>query len=327
MGKRSDLAEIAAILRAGESFLLTSHINPDGDAVGSMLAMKRLLEAMGKRDVACTLADPIPAIYSWLPGAGSIQQSDGTLSTQKIVVLLDASRRSRMGSVDALLGPDSQLLVLDHHADEEPDGDLIAGDASYAATGEVVAELFEACGIDFDPISAEALYVAITTDTGSFRFPSTSPRTHRVAAKLMEYGVDISRIACRVFDSMSPERFRLMVRVLDRMRITDGGRVAYTEVDELDLEETGAKSEDLNNLVNYGRNIDGVIVSVLFKHKNGSTKASLRSTPDFDAARVAACFGGGGHKAAAGATLEMPLAEARDTVLACIRTTLKEIAP
>ena len=323
---RTSLSEVFHALRTADSAIVTAHVAPDGDAVGSMLATAALLRFLGTKPVACVMEDPVPEKYRWLPQARDIVTPDSVTHPADTIVVLDASRRERLGKVAGLVNSATRLVVIDHHPEPEPEGHVAFVDTRYAATGEIVAELFDLSGAPMDRDTAECLYTAIAADTGGFRFPSTSARTHRLVAKLVETGIDVADISTRVFDMVSPARFRLMVRVLSRMELCEEGRVACSLVTPRDLEETSAGSDALSNLMNFGRNIEGVQVAVLFRVVDAeTTKISLRSTPGFDSSQVARHFGGGGHPGAAGATLTMPLEQTRVAVLNRIRACLGDM--
>ncbi len=311
-----DLAAVVRELRAADSFLLGTHVSPDGDAIGSMLALRHLLTALGKERVVCACADPVPRTYRWLPGADDIVDGRDVRGDFDLAVIVDVSRTSRIGTVADAIRPPTRTLVIDHHLDDCPCGDLNFIDPSYAAVGEVVTELFSTAGVALSREAAMCAYVALATDTGSFRFSSTTARSHRMAARLVETGIDVAEISARVFDAMSQTKFRLLVRVLGRVQFTHGGRVAYSEVTASELEELSVTGEDLDGIINSARNIDGVEVAMLFKEVGpGTTKVSLRSRSAFNSARFLQRFGGGGHAGAAGATLSLPLREARAVVL------------
>lgn len=327
MIRRGSAPEIVKRLEGVDRALVTTHVSPDGDAVGSALAMAALLRRKGARSVEVVMEDPVPDIYTWLEGADAVVLPEHTRVAPEVVVLVDANRVARAGKVAAVLPKGVPVVTIDHHADDAPDGEAVFLDPEYAAVGEMVAEVFEAAGVALDRPAAEAIYVAIATDTGNFRYPSTTARTHRLAARCMDAGVHATEIARRVFDCMSAGRFRLMRFVLGNLRFVFDGAAAYAEVTPKVFEETGAKPEDLNNLINFGRDVEGVQVAVLFREMDdGETKASLRACPGFNAAAVARAFGGGGHVGAAGCTLTMPLAQAREAVLARIGDGLREAA-
>jgi phosphoesterase RecJ-like protein len=311
-----DLAGVVEKFRQADRFLISTHAGPDGDAIGSMLALCHFLRALGKERVVCACADPVPRLYRWLPGADDIVDASGIRGPFDLVVIIDVAQKGRIGAVADALDPDTPVIVLDHHLDECPCGDWNFIDPSYAAMGEIVTELFEVAGIPIPRPAAECAYVALATDTGSFRFSSTNARSHRIAARLLEAGIDVASISARIFDAMSPTKFRLLARVLQRVQFALDGRVAYSEVTQRELEELQASGEDLEGLINVARNIDGVQVAMLFKEVGPSaTKVSLRSRSTFNSALFLQRFGGGGHAGAAGATIPLPLRQAREAVL------------
>jgi phosphoesterase RecJ-like protein len=298
-------------LRSNGSFLVTSHVSPDGDAIGSMLAMAQLLRGLGVKSVTCALADPVPEVYRWLEGAAEVLCPEDVLPAETAIIL-DAHKRDRTGAVAPLIERAATEIVIDHHEVDTSDADVQFINASYAATGEMVAELFERGGVALTRAAAECIYVAISTDTGNFRYANTTARSHRLAARLIEAGINVREITARVIDTMSRGKFLLLRRLLDRIEFDKDGRIAYADIYAADMEETGAKNEDVDGLINYLRNLEGVQLAILFREVDGQkTKVSLRSQSTINSAELLRHFGGGGHAAAAGATLNCPLGEAR----------------
>ena len=326
---KASLAEIIAAVRGADSFLIMSHPNPDGDAVGSTLGVYHLLRALGKKEIVCMNDDPIPRIYSWLPGADVIVRSAERSSRvpASTVIVVDAGSRVRVGKAGDLVEPAAQWVMIDHHLDEHSTGDLAFIDPTYSAVGEIIVELFDEAGIELSREAATCAYVSIVTDTGGFRYVNTTPRSHRIAARLLETGVDAALISSRVFDVMSVSKFEMLRRVLERTQRIAEGRVAYSMLTARDARETAARGEDVDGLINFPRNIEGVEVGILFREVGPSTtKVSMRSRNAFNCAAFLEPLGGGGHAWAAGATLEMPLAEARRMVLEQVRTALGDPA-
>lgn len=316
---RLDLEGVVAELRQVKSALITSHVNPDGDAIGSLLGMRLLLQALGCPEVHCALEDPAPRVYRFLPGADGILGPGGAVPEFDTVIMLDCAVRSRTGAIAAWFEKHPRTLIIDHHQEEHPEGWAGLVDPGYAATGEIIAELFEAAGVPMTKEAAECLYCAQSTDTGVFRFSNTTARSHLIAARLLETGIDASGIAHRVYEVMSRAKFELLRLVLDRMEIAADGRLAHTWVTAADLESFGARKEDLDGLVNYARNIEGVTVAILFNEVDaGRTKVSFRSNPEFNSATFLNRFGGGGHAAAAGASIDEALETARPMVTAAV---------
>jgi phosphoesterase RecJ-like protein len=315
---KTDPAGIVEALRAGERFLVTSHVSPDGDSLGSSLALVRLLRALGKKQVTCAMADPVPAMYAELPGAAKIVQPGGDAEAPEVdtVLVVDVSSLERLGSVADWIPAEARVVVVDHHLNDQPEGHLGWIDPTYAAAGELVVALFDEAGIEIDDATALCLYVAQTTDTGGYRFSNTTARSHRIAARLLEHNIDVSRISRQVFDLLPRPKVALLRLVLDRMDFRCDGAVAFSHITQADLEATGAGKEDINGLVNYCGNIEGVRVGLLFTGvEPGLTKASLRAAPGFNAAAFLAPFGGGGHAAAAGITLKESLEAAQSRLL------------
>lgn len=313
---RLELSALLEELKAANSFMITSHVSPDGDAIGSVLALKFLLESLGKTDVICVLADPVPAIYANLPGASCILSPDADIPDYEVAVIVDVARLNRIGDVADLITEDEKVFVIDHHLEEQPEGDFGYVDATYAATGEIMVELFTAADLPLTPEAAHCAYVAQITDTGGYRYSNTNARSHRIAALLHEVNIDHAEICSDVFDMFSRPKILLMKTVLDRMELSCEGKVSVSYVTQEDIEDVGGKKEDLNGLVNYLRNIDGVVVGVLFTSVDSTTtKASVRSSNAFNAATFLNQFGGGGHAAAAGVTLNEPLDAARKRLL------------
>jgi len=321
---KTDLDGVAAALRSGESFLISSHISPDGDAIGSMLALKELLRAMGKSPLTCAIDGPVPQAYRWLPGASDIVETPGRVSSSHdTAVIVDVGRRDRLGAAADLIGPSSQVIVLDHHLEDAAEGDVVFVDPSYASVGEIITELFDVVGVAMPREAAECAYVAVATDTGGFRFSNTSPRTHRIAARLIAAGLDVAELSARMFERMSAPKFRLLRRVLDRLEILEDGRLAFSYLTLSDMRECGAAGEDVEGLVNFPRNIEGVEVGMLFREVGEATvKVSMRSQRGFNCAELLRGFGGGGHAPAAGATLARPLREAMTQVTSRVRAAL-----
>ncbi|MDK1021886.1 MAG: 30S ribosome-binding factor RbfA [Candidatus Hydrogenedentes bacterium] len=321
-----DLKGVVEECRGADSFLVTTHSNPDGDAIGSLLAMRHFLNALAKEDVTCACHDPAPRIYDWLPGATEIVNADNLRATYDLVVVLDVAQLDRIGSVALRLSPEQRILVLDHHREENPCGTVNFIDHTYASASEIVTELFDASGLPISREAAECAYVGLTTDTGSFKYANTDARAHRCAARLLETGIDVSDISSRVFDVMSLPKRDLLRRVLERLQVSDCARYAWSYLTGQDMIEAGAMSEDVDGLVNFVRNLEGVEVGMLFRElERNRLKVSMRSRGRLNAADVLRPLGGGGHAGAAGATLHLPMEEGRARVLQAVEEALGAI--
>jgi len=321
------LPELVEELRGVDNYLVTSHINPDGDAVGAMLGVALLLKALGKT-VTCVLQDPVPTIYRDLPGAKGILDCQAEKPRFDAAVIVDVSSLERIGEVRDWLAPGQRVFVIDHHLSEQPDGTLGFIDPTYAAVGEIVVDLFEAAGVPLSVAAAECAYVAQVTDTGGYRFVNTNQRSHEIAAKIHGTGLETAPICERVFSGMSRAKFDMLCHVLSRAQFLLGGRLAASYVSYQDLADAGGEAEDTNGLINYLRNVDGVAVAALFTQVDETTtKLSLRSVEPFNSARFLARFGGGGHAAAAGLTLEEPMAAAMPRLIEELETAMKKDLP
>lgn len=319
------LSEIPPVLQDAEAPLIATHTGPDGDALGSALALFHMLLALGKKRVVFASEDPVPRTYQWLPGADRVVFPEEAQGPFDLAVVVDVSQLDRIGKVNSLLTADTRVLVIDHHLDSAPAGDLYCVDSSYAAVGEILFELFEHMDTPLTHEAAVCAYVAQITDTGSFRYSNTNARSHRIAARLVETGIDAAGIATRVFDRMSRAKFDLLKRVLDEIKFNHDGRLAHASLTLRDLEAAAAKDEDCDGLINYIRNVEGVEVAVLFRVlDSNTTKVSFRSQTEFNSAGLLEEFGGGGHVSAAGATVDMPLNEARTVILKRVRNLLAE---
>lgn len=318
------------MLEGAGKVVLTTHVNADGDGAGSEAAAARWLV---ERGAEATIVNPTPFPEGFaflLEGleARTPDEEEGrrALDEADVVLVLDTSEPSRLGSVaDHLEG--SRVAVIDHHPDA-PDavGDVVARDADACSTGELVHDLLRGAGAELTPAVARALYVAVVTDTGSFRFGNTDPRAHELAADLLRAGVDVEAMFRRIFARYTPEGLDLLRRALDTLEVDEAGRLAWITVTREDLEASGASAEDREGLVEYARRLRGAEVAVLFREiPGGRTKASLRSNGEVDVAAAAREFGGGGHRQAAGLLLERPLEEARREVLARLRRAVRAL--
>lgn len=321
-GKQLD--EALRFLREHDDFLIVSHVQPDGDAISSTVAVRWLLDRLGKRSLMIN-EGRVPPRLEFLPYAGEIVNYGERKPDRRFraVVAVDCADLSRIGLVHELFEEPCALLNIDHHPTNDGFGtvNLLRQDA--AATAEILFELIEHAGLALDADAATAIYTGLLTDTGGFRYSNTSPNVMAAASKLLTAGVDAYQLADRLLERMTMPQLKILQRGLSRLRFTDDGRVGWLYIEPADLEETGASGEDLEGLVNYARNIDGVEVGMLFKGMDdGSVKVSFRSAGKADVAAIAQQFGGGGHIRAAGCRLDMPLDEAMPLVVDTVRRSL-----
>jgi phosphoesterase RecJ-like protein len=300
--------------------LLFAHVYPDGDVLGSQLGLGLALRAAG-RTVTFACAHPVPDPFNFLPGAADVQQWKTSRNGFDLVVALDCPDPGRLGGLlEGARGPDARVLNIDHHGDNRRYGDINWVDTGAAATGEMVYDVVEAVGLPLTADVAVNLYTAIVTDTGSFRYSNTTPKTFRVAARLVELGVDPARVATTVYETREPGGLRLLGQILQGVETAADGTVAWLVIDR-----GLADSPDLpeaEEFVNYPRSVRTAKVAVLFRELPDAVKVSLRAKGEVDVARIAAVLGGGGHPNAAGVILRGSLAEAKTVVLGAVRQAL-----
>ena len=315
------LAEVAAVLRGADDAFICGHVMPDGDALGSALALGMALEGLGKRVTVAT-PDPVPELYSFLPGVDRLVTGGAGLEGHSIFVMVDCSVPARLGVYQEALsnGPVVQVVNIDHHQpDDAPGAGLSYIDARAAATGEIVFDLIDLLGAPLTGDIATCLYTAIVTDTGSFQYAATTADTHRRAARLIEGGVSVAAVNSFLYEQKPLASLLLLQRCLGSLTFTAGGRIAYLTVTLADLAAVGARDEHTEGLVNYARFVRGVEVAILFRETEpGRWKVGLRSKERVDVQAVAATLGGGGHMRAAGCLLDGTLAEVRRRVLAAV---------
>ena len=310
---------VAEALLAAGSVVVCAHVNPDGDAVGAVLALTLALREAGVNAVP-TLADAheAPATYSFLEGF-DLYRPCVELEAPQVFVALDTPTWARLGAAEALARSAGTVVVIDHHGDDACYGSLNFVDADAASTASIVWRLLPALGVSPTPGIAAACYVALMTDTGRFSYSNATPRALRDAADMIEAGVDARRLFTKVYESRTAPALALLGRVLSRVTLANHGRVVYSWIATNDLAETGALAEETENLVDVVRQTGRVDAVVIFKEEVDGTKISLRAKcPTLDIGAIARSFGGGGHFAAAGATLDLPLDDAIATVLAAL---------
>jgi bifunctional oligoribonuclease and PAP phosphatase NrnA len=314
----TSLEEIARRLRGGATFAVLSHYRPDGDAIGSTLALALALEKLGK-SVRVLNEDPVPETLRFLPGSELVEHPGDAPITVDAVIAVDCATRERLGKKClAVLAPAPLWINLDHHVSNEAYGDLHFIDSDAPATGEIIFNLLSSTGLPLDREIGANLYVAISTDTGSFQYQGTTARTYEIGAQLIRLGVDISTLARHTYESYPLRRIELLRGLLNAMEITHGGRVASWGLTKELAAATAMKPEDAEGLIDNLRSIQGVIVAAALEElpgPDGKIRLSLRSKdPRVDVGKVCARFGGGGHPLAAGARLPGPLAEAKSKV-------------
>jgi Exopolyphosphatase-related proteins len=296
------LDDVLALIREHDRFFITTHLGPDGDAVGSQLALGRFLEAMGK-SVAMVNADEVDYNLDWMPGAEDIAVFDGSLEQHEalaeaeVAFVLDTNDEERIGKVGSLVRNAAATTVLiDHHLEPEHWFDVLFVREEAAATGALIYEIIDGLAPDLiDEAIATALYTAIMTDTGSFRYSSVTPELHRGVADILERGgIGPAPIHETIYDRKSMPGLRLLGRTLNRIRLRYNGQLGYSVVTQRMVEDTGASWDDKQGFVNYVLSIEGVKAALLFSETDDGSKISFRSEADVRVDQWARHFGGGG---------------------------------
>jgi len=311
---------LVRLIEDGSTFALLTHVNPDGDGLGSSMGLWGCLRARGKT-ARMISTDPVPANYRFLAFARHVEvfggEADGAfVEGADGVFVLDNGSLARLGVLEPHLRRARGLKVcIDHHETRDDAWDLEVIDSEASASGEIVHAILERMGAEISPEIAEALYVSLITDTGHFRFSKTRPRTHRLAALLLERGVSPDRIYQEVYERHAEGYLRLMGYALATMGRDRG--VAWTVLDHALLHRLGAADEDTGGIVNALLSLEGVRMAVLLKElPDGQVKVSLRSKGSVDVTRLAVAHGGGGHRNAAGILLSGPIDAAARMLLA-----------
>ena len=324
-----DWTPLKAVIDENESFLISSHVRPDADALGSELGMRAILLAMGKRVTIVNASAP-PANLQFMNPPGVILKlndtvTKATIPQHDVIIIVDTSAWQQLGSMaDFIQASAAKRVVIDHHVSSDDLNALELKDVASAATGELICEIGEEFGITFEAEVANWLYAAIATDTGWFRFPSTSARTMKIAARLMDCGAIPHYVYNLVHEQSSLARVRLGGRVLARIQVEAEGRLAWIYADSKDMAETGAVPSDTEGLVNVCLTVGGAEAAfVAVELQTGQIKFSLRSRVPHNVAAVAEQFGGGGHKLASGATMPGPLPAAVERMKAAFLDMLR----
>lgn len=315
------LNEVTEWIRARDSFAILPHISPDGDALGSALALNNALLSMGKRTfIAC--ADEVPRMYGFMPQIDAVRKPEDKLFQPKWLILVDTAAPDRIGELQSWMAEVEGCAVIDHHPTNAWFGDvnLIVPEAS--STGEIIADVIEALGLSYNAEMAVHLYVALSTDTGNFSFSCTTPKALRITASLLEKGLALDEINRLLFHVRSLARTRLMGAALGGIQRSDDGRIAWSVITKAMFAACGADVSETEGVVNYIKEIEGVEVALLAVERDGETKVSLRSNGLLHMGEIASEMGGGGHERAAGLTLKLPPDESIETITRTIRARL-----
>ncbi len=305
--------EIGKIIKEKNSFLVVTHKNPDGDAIGSSFALYNVLKELGK-----TVYIEIPTkpayIYDFLDDYNAVEITTNSKDVE-VVIALDSAEMHRCG-LDKEYVKDKLLINIDHHKTNPGFGNINLIEPEAAAVGCIVYDILKSNGLPITKKTAEYLYLSILTDTGSFRYSSTSPKTFKVAAELLEKGVEPWYIASNVYEREKPETYKLLSLTLDTLELHLSGKLALLYTTQDMFKRTNTTADNTESFVNFARSIRGVEVGVFLREDEPNVfKISIRSRGSVDVSEVAAKFEGGGHKNAAGGTLRAPLKEAKKKII------------
>jgi len=313
-----NFSELADVILKHNSFIVTSHITPDGDALGSVLALTLALKKLGK-NVVPIINDIVPAKFNFLPYADKLRPYTPQVDKAEVIICLDSGDVERLGFKNDLRSIGDLIVNLDHHKSNSLFGDINIIDDKSSATGELVYRLIKTLGVPIDLDMATCIYTSIITDTGSAKYSNTTPSCLKILSEMVEIGVRPDYISREVFEKKSYASILLLKEALDTLKLAEGGQVAYMELTRDMFKKAGAKEEDSDGFINFAREIDGVEVAVLFREQEDlKIKVGLRSKVWVDVSRIAEKFGGGGHARAAGCTLEGPLEKAKDVFLSAL---------
>ena len=312
-------AEIGRALREHKRFAVLGHVRPDGDALGSQLALGLSLKHLGK-EVRVWNEEGMLQKYSFVPRADLLTKPPSTPEDVDVAIALDTAIQNRLGTALQAVRSAKIWINIDHHPSNPGYGDIVHIDPNSPATGQILFELIQSEKLPLDLEIAENLYVAISTDTGSFQYPNTTARTFEIAADLVRAGVDVGRVSRQLYENFPRRRAELLRELLGTMRFDGNGRVASFSLGLKMANDLGVLPEDNEGLIDHLRAIRGVVVAVFFEElADGKVRVSMRSkSNDVDVCAICQKFGGGGHVLAAGARVRGTLAEVEKKILEAI---------
>ncbi|AQS59335.1 DHH family phosphoesterase [Desulforamulus ferrireducens] len=312
----NDLNVVAETIKKCQRPLIGGHVMPDGDSLGSVLALGLGLRLLGKQ-VTMASSDPVPELYSFLPGIQEMLVGEVNPGDYDLLIVVDCSVPERLGA--ALLPfyeKGLTTVVLDHHVNDQPFGHVNYVRSTAAATGEIIMDLLDVLGVTFNTDLAVNLYTAIVTDTGSFRYENTTSETHRRVARLLEYNIPVARLSNLIYSEQPLSQIQLLKEVLATLEVSESGQLATICLSRQTQLSIGAHDEHIEGMINYARNIKNVEVAIFFRELEGQrVKVSFRSKYFIDVNLLAKKFGGGGHVRASGCTVEGTLMEVKAMVV------------
>jgi phosphoesterase RecJ-like protein len=319
MNANASLEEIAEILRTRRRFVVMSHVRPDGDALGCTIAMALCLQQLGKEVVAWN-EEGVLEKFRYLPGHEIVTTPPAEPQEFDVAVLLDTSVQDRVGRCLPAVKHADVWVNIDHHVTNPRFGDVVHIDPSAPATGQILYDLFRRCELPLTYAMADNLFVAISTDTGSFQYAGTTARTYEIGSELIRAGVNVAELSRKMYENYPRRRLELLRALLNTLRFSSGDRCASVSLSQATAAQLGVLPEDNEGLIDHIRAIEGVIAAAFFEElPENRVRLSLRSKDEsFSASAICAQFGGGGHPMAAGARIKGTLAEVQEKVLSAI---------
>nr|WP_300004563.1 bifunctional oligoribonuclease/PAP phosphatase NrnA [Tissierella sp.] len=318
-----EIEKAIELIKKSKTILIASHINPDGDNIGSSLALALALKSK-EHNIWVLKSDIVPEKFSFLPGIELIEEYDPKNGEIDLFIALDCGDEDRLGDNKSLLEVAKNTINIDHHISNTNFADVNIVDDKAAATGELVYYFIKQMNLEISKDVATNLYTAISTDTGSFKFESVTGDTHRIIADLLDYNIDKNHINLNLYENMSFTQMKLFIKSLATLETFNGAEIGFIKVTQEMLKETGATFEDAEGIISFVRKIATVEAACILKELDkANIKVSLRTKTNLDASKICKAFNGGGHKRAAGCTIYKTIDEAQELVLKEIQKELK----
>ena len=328
MSNNASFEEIGEVLRQHESFAVVSHVRPDGDAIGSILALGHALEGIGK-SVRYLNEDGCPESLEFLPGSEKVEVSGDAKDVEvDVAITLDTAAHTRVGEASLAAIEGAKVLInIDHHISNPGYGDLNFIDDESPATGQIIYNLITALDLPLSEISRDSIYVAVSTDTGSFQYPGTTQQTYEMAADLVERGLNVGEINSLTYDNQPYRKVELMRSLLNTLERSEDEKLVWWELRNETKERLNLIDDDTEGMIDFIRSVQGVIAAVFFEELDGGKiRVSMRSKDRrINASEICGIFGGGGHALAAGIRMAGPLEEAREKVLGELRSAIGQL--
>jgi len=320
-----NMKQVIEALKTKNNFLITAHVNPEGDSIGSQIAMYSLLASLKKRTVIVN-NDAVPVNLHFLSGSEYFFQNKPDGFFPETVIILDCPVKERAGHAAKYLGESDAVINIDHHVSNEFFGDINWVEPSASSVGEMIFDLFNQMSIKLTQSAIEAIYTAIVTDTGMFNYNNTTSRTHEIVGELISLGIDPKKMHEKIFENRSVSDIRVLGKTLNTLKTETDGKIAYICLTQEMYAEEGVRSVTTDEFINFPRSIKDAEIAIFFKENSAikNINVSFRSKGKVDVNLLAAVFGGGGHAQAAGCTLNCTLSEAKEKVLKEAEKALKK---